>query len=120
VVVRCLDGRRQTPVADPVDESAGPARPLRGIIEGPTHGLHDSDGLDGRRPERLQHATGLGDRVLQPIGSPGQLAAGAIGIARGDVARRVDVLLGADDQLRDAVVDVVPDAPSLPVTCRST
>ena len=110
---RGLHRRRHPHVTQVVDEVGRPARLPRRLLEGPPHGLREAHRVDGGRPQRPQHAARLLDRGLEPLGRPRQLPCRALSVAPREVPRGVDMLLGADDELGDAVVHLERDAPPL-------
>src|SRR5215469_16405559 len=109
---RRLDGRGHPHLPQVVDEAYPPACLLRGVLEGATHGVGEPERVHRRRPEPAQDAARLHDGALEPLGGAAELVTGTSGVPIFELPARVDVLLGAHDELGKAVVHVEGDAPS--------
>jgi hypothetical protein len=111
--VSTTGGRRTA--SEVLHELDGPARVPRDLVEALARGVRQAARVDGQRPERGQDAAGLGDSQPEPIGGDGRLARGPPRVARPEIGSGIQVLLGADDQLGHAVVNVVRHTPALVV-----
>ena len=66
---------------------------------------------DDRGPERAQNPTRFDDRPAETVGAGGELRLRAGWLDQPEILARIDVLLGADDEGGDAVVQLVRDTP---------
>jgi hypothetical protein len=86
---------------------------MRNALQALAGGRHEASLVDGSRAKGEQHPPRLGDRLRQPVEAQRQLLTGS-GSAHGrQIGAGVQVLLGADEELGHAVMQVVGDAAAL-------
>lgn len=108
-----LDRRGELGVAEVLGEADVPAGLLGHLVEASAGRCRETAVVDGGRAQGEQHAASFGDGLREPLDADGQLPRGLLPGRRPEIGARVEVLLGADDDLGHPVMQVVREAPPL-------